>query len=295
MRSLFVASDAEEVTQVEFWSLYRDTFSPRADVPPLLSAAEAIKNVSQVFPTAQAMVLPGQPQRFVIKGIARKMTDVTEETFRCRWNRSTCATPNFALPATLWAHVLEHLDASEMTTGLACQWSVCQYMASSRSVLQQHCLTHIPSSDAPKRHPSQMENITLPLTPYPHPSANPTQRPVPPPPDPQVVFPQPSADPPSTSLTALLIIRVLFRASFVSTDVAPRADADHFGFPGIVEEDTEDESKDMIEDEWCRERGRKAFTGIRKLIQEVRVRDPALMAWIGEIIDVSLDEKATNL
>lgn len=296
MRSLFLASDTEEVTQVEFWNLYRDTFSPRADVQPLLSAAEVIKNVSQVFPTAQAMVLPGQPQRFVIKGITRKMVDVTEETFRCRWNRSACTATNLTLPTTLWDHVLQHLNnADNISTGLACQWATCQYTAPSKSVLKLHSLTHIPSSEVPKRHPSQMEKITLPLEPYPHPSATPTKRPVPPPPESKVVFPKPNADPPSTSLTALLIIRVLFRASFASNDAAPRADADHFGFPGMVEEDTEEEMKDVIEDEMSRERGRKAFTGIRKLIQEVRVRDPALMAWIGEIIDVSLDEKATNV
>ena len=29
MRSLFVASDAEEMTQLDFWNLYRDTFGQR--------------------------------------------------------------------------------------------------------------------------------------------------------------------------------------------------------------------------------------------------------------------------
>ncbi|GJJ09594.1 hypothetical protein Clacol_003817 [Clathrus columnatus] len=294
MRSLFMSSDAEEVTQVEFWSLYRDTFSPRTDVQPLLSAADVIKNVTQVFPTAQAMVLPGQPQRFVIRGIVRKMVDVTKERFKCHWNRSTCTSVTFTSSGTLWTHVLEHLSADDATT-TACQWGSCPYTALSSSALKFHCTTHIPSPEPPKRHPSQMENITLPLTPYPHPSATPTKRPIPPPPDPQLVFPQPSADPPSTSLTALLIIRVLFRASFASTDAAPRADEEHFGFPGVVEEDTEEEMRDVMEDEMSREKGRKAFTGVRNLIQEVRVRDPALMAWIGEIIDVSLDEKATNV
>ena len=50
---------------------------------------------------------------------------------------------------------------------------------------------------------------------------------------------KPIADPPSSSLTALLCIRILFRAAFTSIEAAPRADADHFGFPGVIEEDEE--------------------------------------------------------
>jgi len=93
----------------------------------------------------------------------------------------------------------------------------------------------------------------------------------------------------------LLIIRVLFRASFAATDAAPRADEDHFGFPGIIEEDSDDENQDKDEDVRGQRRGRKAFTGVRKLLENVRVKDDALMAWIGEILDVSMDEKPANV
>ena len=294
MRSLFVASDAEEMTQVDFWNLYRDTFGQRQD-NHLLTAADVIKNVSHVFPTAQAMVLPGQPPRFVIRGITRKMVDVTEERFKCRWQRSSCSSQNFLSPDELWKHVLEHLNSLEDQAALTCEWSNCHFSATSLKVIKTHVSTHIATPEPPSRHPSQLENITLPMTPYPHPSPNPTARQPPPPPNPQVTFPSPSIDPPSTSLTALLIVRVLFRASFAATDAAPRADEDHFGFPGIIEEDADDEMRDEEEDAKGQKRGRKAFTGVRKLLEDVRVRDDALMAWIGEIIDVSMEGKPANV
>ena len=293
MRALFVASDADEMTQVDFWSLYRDTFGQRQEVPQLLTAADVIKNVSHVFPTAQAMVLPGAQPRFVIRGITRRMVDVTEERFKCRWNRTACPSSSFQTPGELWLHVLEHLGAEQ--SSLACQWSNCSFSAPFPGVITTHVSTHIPTPEPPPRHPSQLENITLPTTNYPHPSANPTSRPPPPPPNPQVTFPSPSIDPPSTSLTALLIIRVLFRASFATTDAAPRADEDHFGFPGIVEDESEEEMRDEEEDAKGQRRGRKAFIGARRLLEDVRVRDDALMAWIGEIIDVSMEGKPANV
>ncbi|KAF8591913.1 hypothetical protein K439DRAFT_1325863 [Ramaria rubella] len=294
MRSLFVASDADELTQVDFWSLYRDTFGQRQEPHQLLTAADVIKNVSHIFPTAQAMVLPGAQPRFVIRGITRKMVDVTEERFKCRWDRSACPSSNYSSPKQLWKHVLEHLSAAEQTA-LACLWSNCPFTTASLMTLTTHVSTHIPTPEPPSRHPSQVENITLPMTPYPHPSANPTARPLPPPPNPQVTFPSPSTDPLSTSLTALLIIRVLFRTSFAATDAAPRADEDHFGFPGIVQEDSEEEMRDEEEDAKGQERGRRAFVGVRRLLEDVRVRDDALMAWIGEIIDVSMEGKPANV
>jgi chromatin structure-remodeling complex subunit RSC9 len=295
MRSLFVASDTEEMTQVDFWGLYRDTFGQRQDTHQLLTAADVIKNVSHVFPTAQAMVLPGAQARFVIRGITRKMVDIAEERFKCKWQRSSCSSQTFQTPNELWTHVLEHMTTSEDQEISGCEWSNCQFSPSSLKALQTHVSTHIPAPTPPSRHPSQVEDITLPMTPYPHPSPNPTARTPPPPPNPQVTFPTPSADPPSTSLTALLIVRVLFRASFAATDAAPRTDEDHFGFPGVVEEDADDDLRDEEEDATGQRRGRKAFVGVRKLLENVRVREDALMSWIGEILDVSMEGRAANV
>jgi chromatin structure-remodeling complex subunit RSC9 len=108
-----------------------------------------------------------------------------------------------------------------------------------------------------------------------------------------ISFKQPTVDPPSTSLTALLCIRILFRASFTSSEAAPRADADHFGFPGLVEgaDEQEVESRDELSMDKEREgeiRGRKAFVGVRHLMEEVRIRDEILMGWITEMVDAGI-------
>jgi chromatin structure-remodeling complex subunit RSC9 len=87
-------------------------------------------------------------------------------------------------------------------------------------------------------------------------------------------------------------MRILFRTSFASSDVAPRVDADHFGFPGVVEDDPDDsEGLDLADggvqgDEREGERrGRKAFVGVRRLLEGVRIRDEALMGWVTEMVD----------
>lgn len=101
----------------------------------------------------------------------------------------------------------------------------------------------------------------------------------------------PVVDPPSTSLTALLIIRILFRTSFASADAAPRVDADHFGFPGVLEDPEEPDGTEVDDQGFTADeregerRGRKAFVGIRKLLEDVRIRDEALMGWVSEMID----------
>ncbi len=75
-------------------------------------------------------------------------------------------------------------------------------------------------------------------------------------------------------------------------EAAPRADADHFGFPGVVEENDEMEQAPSdvdseVEQEGER-RGRKAFVGVRHLMESIRIRDPALMAWIMEMVDAGI-------
>jgi len=101
-------------------------------------------------------------------------------------------------------------------------------------------------------------------------------------------------DPPSTSLTALLILRILFRTSFASADAAPRVDADHFGFPGVIEDTDDPEVSDSVDGEVNGDekegerRGRKAFVGVRKQLEVVRMRDEALMGWITEMVDAGI-------
>lgn len=84
----------------------------------------------------------------------------------------------------------------------------------------------------------------------------------------------------------------MFRAAFASSDAAPRVDEDHFGFPGVIEETGDRDG--MVEldgtdvEKEGERRGRKAFVGIRHLLEGVRIRDDALMGWIAEMIDAGI-------
>ncbi|KAH9937282.1 uncharacterized protein B0H18DRAFT_969924 [Fomitopsis serialis] len=246
MRTMFVSKTDGELTQVEFWNLYKDVFTPHAAQHRMLAASDVIKNVSLVFPPGQAMVL-GNPQRFVVRGVdRRKERSAVEQQFKCLWDRSQCSARTFELE---------------------CSWATCSHASLPKAFLRGHVLTHLPSSQSAPKDPGQMDTVSLPYENYPHPIPNPTSRPLPPPRSAKLTYKRPMAEPPSTSLTALLCIRVLFRASFASSDAAPRADEDHFGFPGV---------------------GRKAFIGIRHLLENVRIKDEALMGWITEMVDAGI-------
>ncbi|KAH9486506.1 Chromatin structure-remodeling complex subunit rsc9 [Psilocybe cubensis] len=294
MRAMFLAKADGELTQVDFWTLYKDAFSPYAEQHPLLVASDVIKNVTSVFPQAQAMVLQGPVQRFVVRGVDRRKESAASERYRCQWNRSQCTSSPFSSPTDLYDHVLQHLESAE-TAETSCLWSACSQAPLSKRDLSVHTLTHISSTQPMQKHPSQSDTITLPTENYPHPVPTPTSRPPPPPRSTTITYDAPIADPPSTSLTALLIIRILFRTSFASSDAAPRVDADHFGFPGLVEE-TDDPSENAHhadgipsgDDKEGERRGRRAFVGIRKLLEEVKIRDDVLMGWITEMVDAAM-------
>ncbi|KZT02438.1 uncharacterized protein LAESUDRAFT_706126 [Laetiporus sulphureus 93-53] len=293
MKAMFVAKADGELTQVDFWNLYKDVFAPHQERYQLLVASDVIKNVNVVFPQAQAMVLPGPPQRFVVRGVDRRKDTSANERFKCRWNRSQCEFPPFNNASELYEHVLnEHINAAD-SDRVECIWATCQHSAS-RVHIRGHVLTHLPSTQPTPRDPSQSELITLPSPDYPHPVPDPTVRPVPPLRSAKITYKRPVVDPPNTSLTALLCIRVLFRASFASSDAAPRADEDHFGFPGIVEESEDHEgavarSAGNDREREGERRGRKAFIGVRHLMEGVRIRDEALMGWITEMVDAGID------
>lgn len=291
---MFVAKADGELTQVEFWNLYKDAFTPYATQHPMLAASDVIKNVSLVFATAQAMFLPGNPQRFIVHGVDRRKDRLAvEQQFKCLWNHSQCTTLTFGSTTELYEHIVhQHIDLQEGSEA-ACSWATCSHGPLSKALLRSHVLTHLPNSQSGPRDPGQMDNISLPSEYYPHPMPNPTERPPPPLRSAKLTYTRPVADPPSTSLTALLCIRVLFRASFASSDAAPRADEDHFGFPGIVEEteDTEGLLARSAANEREREgerRGRKAFIGVRYMLEKVQIRDEALMGWIAEMIDAGI-------
>ncbi|KAF8167627.1 hypothetical protein B0H34DRAFT_646276 [Crassisporium funariophilum] len=293
MRTMFVAKTDGELTQVDFWNLYKDSFSPFSEKYPLLVASDVIKNVNNVFPQAQAMVLQGPVQRFVVRGVDRRKESAASERFRCQWDRSQCSAQPFSSPGELYDHVLEHLATAEATE-YPCLWSSCPVQALPKHALSSHVLTHLSSAQPLQKHPSQSDTITLPSENSPYPTENPTSRPPPPPRSTIITYERPIIDPPSTSLTALLIIRILFRTSFASADAAPRVDADHFGFPGLVEATDDPEGLDVADggangdEKEGERRGRKAFVGVRRLMEGVRIRDEALMSWMTEMVDAGL-------
>ena len=292
---MFVPKADGELTQVDFWNLYKDVFTPYHETYPALGASDVIKGVNVVFPQAQAMVLPGPVQRFVVRGVDRRKEDTASDRFRCQWRRSPCNATSYSSPGELYEHLLEHVSADEIETageaGLSCLWSTCPVSPLSKASLRVHILTHMSSSQPLPKHPTQDDTITLPSAEYPYPMTTPTTLPPPPPRKTMITYRRPITDPPSSSLTALLCIRIIFRTSFISTDEAPRVDADHFGFPGFVEDvegNDEDQENVVGSEKEGERRGRKAFVGVRRLMEEVQMRDETLMSWIAEMVDAGI-------
>ncbi|KAK0505658.1 hypothetical protein EDD18DRAFT_1120172 [Armillaria luteobubalina] len=264
MKTMFIGKPDGELTQVDFWNLYKDVFAPHQDKYPLLVASDVIKNVNLVFLEAQAMVLQDPVQRFIVRGVDRRKDTLEGPDYPCLW--SSC--PNPPVP---------------------------------KASLRSHVLTHLSRKYTPERHPSQSDTITLSAgtTSPTYPAGNPIMRTPPPPRSTTINYRRPLVDPPSSSLTALLCIRILFRTSFASADEAPRIDEDHFGFPGIVEEVVEDIEDVVIANRASKDRekegerrGRRAFINVRQLMEGVRIRDENLMGWITEMATVDTEPGA---
>lgn len=294
---MFEESPEGELTQVAFYSLYKDAFVPYADRYFALPASDVIKNVSVVFPSAQAMVLPGPPTKFVVKGVDRKKLVRATDKFRCRWDRSQCAHDPCESTSELYDHILEQHINPNSEAQVSCSWTSCSHPPLSKAHIRGHILTHLPAMQPPPRHPMQEDTITLPYSGFPHPVADPTTRPLPPLRSDPVSYSVPAGEPSSIALTALLCLRVLFRASFTSSAAAPRVDENHFGFPGVVEDieekdgDEEDIGGQTDSEKEGERRGRKAFAGARHLLEKVNIRDDTLQGWVLEMVDAGLTGK----
>ncbi|ESK90955.1 rsc complex subunit rsc9 [Moniliophthora roreri MCA 2997] len=286
MQMMFVAEPDAEVTQVDFWNLYKDTFCPYSDKYPPFNASDVIKSVTNIFPAAQAMVVPGPPQRFIVRGVNRRKVTVVQERLKCHWDRSQCPLPAFATHSELCKHISEHVNAVNEDNA-ACLWSECLRSGLTKKALCSHVLTHLPSPQTPDRHPSQSDTITLSSPTGQYPTPNPTARPPPPLRSTVITYNKAAQDPPPTSLTALLCIRILFRASFASVEAAPRIDEDHFGFPGIVEDFSQEDVVELTDEDKDGERkGRKAFLNVKSMMERVQMKDEILMDWILEMVDI---------
>lgn len=157
MKMVFQRDASKEVTQMEFWTAYKEEFGQQSDGVPLQPAAELIRAVSQVFPQASAMVKPqqdGRPQRFVINGITVKDRDIELlEPFRCHW--STCPAPQTHTLESQRSHAKLH---AEYASDGRCRWKRCNFDAKSsgaplteeeqKQTLVAHVLTHIKSDES---------------------------------------------------------------------------------------------------------------------------------------------------
>ncbi|RXW24004.1 hypothetical protein EST38_g1840 [Candolleomyces aberdarensis] len=295
MRLGLSANKDAEITQVDIWNLYKETFTPYQDQVALLGASDVIKYVTHVFPTAQAMVLPGTPNRFIVRGIERRQELIPNERFKCLWNRSSCPQPPFTSPSELFDHLSEHLAALQPSPNEPCVWATCSHTCAEPQHLRSHLLTHLSSSQPLQKHPSQSDTITYASGYHDAPGALPTMRPIPPARNTVISYEKPIKDPSSLALTAVLILRVLFRTAFASAEAAPKADADHFGFPGAIDDandpaNADAQATDEESDKEGERRGRKAFVGVRNILENIRLRDEALMSWITEMVDATIPD-----
>ncbi|THG95396.1 hypothetical protein EW145_g7966, partial [Phellinidium pouzarii] len=207
LRTALVSNPNEELTQVEFWNAYKDHFASFQERHPLLVASEVIKNASVAFPNAAAMVLPGPPQKFIIRGITKRKKVIIVENNICQWNHSQCVPESFKTPADLHAHVQIHVDilreqSEAQTTNFSCTWGTCQHTAPSTAALVQHVWTHLPlknsafsKATSQSIDPSQLPQITLASANEQYPIADATQRTPPPPPRTAIAYPAPAGRP----------------------------------------------------------------------------------------------------
>ena len=298
MKAMFVLNPEGELTQVEFFQLYSVTFTPFAEASPLLAPADVIKNVNVVYPSAQALLLPGPPQKFVVRGVARKQVKLpNQDRYKCQWDRGRCPnSPGAQNPGDLYDHMLSvHLVHGDSGSGPHhCLWTTCAQGPMSLKHLRSHVLTHIPLTQPFPRHSSQSDVVTLPDPGHQHPIDDPTKRPIVPPREFFVPSSRVTKDPPPMALTALLCVRVLFRTAFASAEAAPRADDDHFGFPGVIDDQDEgqtqqqhQQTRDAQTEDSEREgelRGRRAFAAVREMLGEVKIKDETLMGWVVEMV-----------
>jgi chromatin structure-remodeling complex subunit RSC9 len=271
---MFVARPDGEMSQVEFWTLYKDTFAGYSDQSLMLAAPELIKGISNVFPTAHAVCLEGPVPRWIMRGVARRV----EDRALCQWERGRCAAAPPERRAELVEHVRQHI-VERVEDALPCLWGACTHPPLPKAALWPHVVTHLQGALPPSVAALPAETVLVSAH-----AAAPAA-----PAAPAVAVTLAKNEPPQLSLTALLCVRLLFHLSFSAAGAAPRVDAEHFGFPGVVEEDEAGDvaAVSILGEEEGERRGRHAFVGVRHLMERVRIKDDALMGWMTEMVEVS--------
>jgi len=175
LRCLFEEDSEAHITQIALWQAYQACFTPTVGETgvQLLPAADFIKNVSTTFAEkAAAQVQAGPVQKFIIKGIRRRIVPVDlkgEEYSKCRWqyqNGGTCG-QFFMSPEEMYKHILQsHLGAIPLENGrfenttstYTCLWDQCRRFASTPATDLSQIATHIKVHLPPR--PSVVKDTT---------------------------------------------------------------------------------------------------------------------------------------
>ena len=168
LRCMFEEDAHSNVTQLELWQAYQNTFTPHAAAAgagALLAAADFIRNVSSTFKSAEARIDPPNEHRpqpkFIIKGIKYRHTPINMDKVpysRCLWtdgatNDSTGAASNAGASKCgsyhqegqeMFNHILQkHLGVERpsgaelnsnglKSTSKDCHWARCRHFSRTR-------------------------------------------------------------------------------------------------------------------------------------------------------------------
>ena len=181
MKCVFEEEPESEITQIALWHAYQNVFIPISNgaipgAPSLLPAAEFIKNVSQIFPGANAQVVNTDQSKFIIKGIRPRRLPVDPQGqpyLICRWQAP--GEPKYCgdflgSPPKLFTHLLgthigvsqsegggfDSANATDIVDDLDCYWNGClrfsrtdsNSMPRTKQALAKHLRQHIPSSNS---------------------------------------------------------------------------------------------------------------------------------------------------
>ena len=175
LKAVFEEDPESFITQIALWQGYQARFAEHiTQQTGLLPAAEFIKNVSQIFAGANAQVVNGASQKFIIKGIRPRHAPVDNKGrvySRCMWQapgRNQC--DDFHLkPKHMCDHIIQThlglsrkedgqwdftLDTRRMPLSPDCFWSDCRHFARRDNLsptaqeLSMHVRTHLPDQSA---------------------------------------------------------------------------------------------------------------------------------------------------
>lgn len=176
LRAVFEEDPDSHITQIALWQAYQYRFgehvSPQVG---LLPAAEFIKNVSTIFAGANAQVVTGTTQKFIIKGIRPRHNpmDTKGRVYsRCLWKvpGSNSCGEFFMKPKQMFDHIaFAHIGADHNMDGTSwdlqsksrpdilppdCFWANCRHFSKRDSLLPTafelglHVKTHLPDQSS---------------------------------------------------------------------------------------------------------------------------------------------------